>query len=102
MPAFQAVPSHSPHVSTARLVAARFLVQATVDPGLLPRLLEPIAKLGEVPTRVHASRESGDGSELTIDLRVGRVTPRTAELIENGLRRVLGVRQLIAVTEPDA
>jgi hypothetical protein len=51
---------------------------------------------------VHASRESGDGSELTIDLRVGRLTPRTAELIENGLRRVLGVRQLIAVTEPDA
>lgn len=102
MPALQAVLSHSPHVSTARLVAARFFVQATVDPGLLPRLLEPIAKLGEVPTRVHASRESGDGSELTIDLRVGRVTPRTAELIENGLRRVLGVRQLIAVTEPDA
>lgn len=102
MPALQAVLSHTPDVSTPDLVAARFLVQATVDPGLLPRLLEPIAKLGEVPTRVHASRESGDGSELTIDLRVGRLTPRTAELIENGLRRVLGVRQLIAVTEPDA
>lgn len=83
-------------------VAARFLVHAPADPGLLPRLIEPFAKLGQVPTRVHASREAGDGSELTVDLRVTRLAPRTAELIEFGLRRVVGVRQLIAVIEPDS
>jgi hypothetical protein len=100
MPALHAVSAHSPAVPAAQFVAARFLILATVDPGLLPRLLEPIAKLGEVPTRVHASRESGDGSEITVDLRVGGLSPRTVELIECGLRRIVGVRQLIAVVEP--
>ncbi len=86
-------------VSTPSSVNARFLVQGDADPGLLPRLLEPFAKLGTVPTRVHASREDGDGSMLTIDLRLADAEPRTAELIELALRRVVGVRQLIAVAE---
>ena len=80
-------------------VTARYLVVAASDPGLLPRLLEPFAKLGTVPSRVHASREAGDGSELTVDLRLTQVAPRTAELIELALRRVIGVRQLVAVVE---
>lgn len=94
-----AVSSASAERTTPATVAARFLVVAAADPAMLPRLLEPFAKLGEVPSRVHASRESGDGSELTVDLRVTGLAPRTAELIEFGLRRVLGVRQLIAVVE---
>jgi hypothetical protein len=81
-------------------VNARYLVVAPSDPGLLSRLLEPMAKLGEVPTRVHASREAGDGSELSVDVRLGGVSARTAELVENALRRVVGVRQVIAVVEP--
>lgn len=80
-------------------VSARFLVQGPSDPGLLPRLVEPFAKLGTVPSRVHASCEAGDGSEMTVDLRICNVAPRTAELIELALRRVVGVSQLIAVTE---
>jgi len=80
-------------------VTARFLVQGPSDPGLLPRLLEPFAKLGAVPSRVHASCESGDGSQMTVDLRLGGVAPRTAELIEYALRRVVGVGQFIAVIE---
>ena len=80
-------------------VNARYLVVGPSDPGFLPRLMEPVAKLGEVPTRVHASRESGDGSELSVDLRLSAVSPRTAELVENALRRIVGVRQVIAVVE---
>ena len=83
----------------ATTVHARFLLQGPADPGLLPRLLEPFAKLGTVPTRVHATREAGDGSEMSIDLRLAGVAPRTAELIEIALRRVIGVSQLIAVIE---
>lgn len=83
----------------AAYVNARYLVVGPSDPGFLSRLVEPVAKLGEVPTRVHASRESGDGSELSVDLRLGAVSPRTAELIENALRRIVGVRQVIAVVE---
>ena len=81
-------------------VSARFLIVADVDPGMLSRLLEAFAKLGEAPTRCHASRETGDGSQLTVDLRGEHLAPRTAELIHFGLRRVLGVHHLVAVIEP--
>ncbi|MEZ5857073.1 MAG: hypothetical protein R3D67_20910 [Hyphomicrobiaceae bacterium] len=80
-------------------VDARFLVVGDTDPGLLPRLVEPFSKLGTVPSRVHASCEEGDGSRMTVDLRLAHVAPRTAELVELSLRRVVGVQQLIAVTE---
>lgn len=82
------------------MVSARFLIVADADPGMLSRVLEAFAKLGEVPTRCHASREAGDGSRLTIDLRGEHLAPRTAELIDFGLRRILGVHQLVAVIEP--
>jgi len=61
----------------ARTVRAFFFVTAPADPGLLPRLIEPVAKLGAVPSRVHASRESGDGSELSVDLRLAGVISET-------------------------
>jgi hypothetical protein len=82
-------------------VRAYFFVTAPADPGLLPRLIEPVAKLGAVPARVHASRESGDGTELTVDLRLAGVDPRTADLVERALRAVVGVRQVMAVVEPE-
>lgn len=82
-------------------VRAFFFVTAPADPGLLPRLIEPVAKLGAVPTRVHATRESGDGSELSVDLRLAGVSPRTAELVDYALRAVVGVRQVMAVIEPE-
>ena len=89
----------APMREASRCVSARYLVQGASEPGLLPRLVEPFAKLGTVPSRVHASREAGDGSDMTVDLRLTGVEPRTAELIEIALRRVVGVRQLIAVIE---
>ena len=83
-------------------VRAFFFVSAPADPGLLPRLIEPVAKLGAVPSRLHASAESGDGSELSVDLRLAGVAPRTAELVEYALRAVVGVRQVMAVVESEA
>lgn len=91
--------SSSSALSNAPFVNARYLVVGPSDPGFLPRLVEPVAKLGEVPTRVHATRESGDGSQLSVDLRLTGVSPRTAELVENALRRIVGVHQVIAVVE---
>ena len=85
----------------ARTVRAFFFITAPADPGLLPRLIEPVAKLGAVPSRLHASAESGDGSELSVDLRLAGVAPRTAELVEYALRAVVGVRQVLAVVEPE-
>ena len=86
----------------AHTVRAFFFVTAPADPGLLSRLIEPVAKLGTVPSRVHASRESGDGSELSVELRLAGVAPRTAELVEFALRAVVGVRQVMALIEVEA
>jgi hypothetical protein len=86
----------------AHTVRAFFFVTAPADPGLLSRLIEPVAKLGAIPSRVHASREWGDGSELSVELRLAGVTPRTAELVEFALRAVVGVRQVMALVEAEA
>jgi hypothetical protein len=83
-------------------VRAYYFISAPAHPGLLPRLIEPVAKLGAVPARVHASRESGDGTELVVDMRLAGVAPRTADLIARALRAVVGVRQVKAVVEPEA
>lgn len=83
----------------AGAVNARYLVVGPSEPGFLSRLVEPVAKLGEVPARVHASREAGDGSQMSVDLRLAAVNLRTAELVENALRRIVGVHQVIAVVE---
>lgn len=86
--------------SSMGAVKALFFVTGPADPGLLPRVIEPVAKLGYVPTRVHASRESGDGTELVVDLRLAGVPCRVAEQVERALRAVIGVRQVMAVLEP--
>jgi hypothetical protein len=80
-------------------VRAFFFVTAPADPGLLPRLIEPVAKLGAVPSRVHASRDAGEGSELRVDLRLSGVPLRTARLVECALRAIVGVHQVLAVVE---
>jgi len=90
-----------PRVARPTSFKALFYVTGVADPGLLPRVIEPVAKMGHVPTRVHASRESGDGSEVVVDLRLKGVNARTAQLVENALRATVGVRQVIAVVEPD-
>lgn len=87
--------------SNAR-VKAYFLVSGPAEPGLVPRLADCVAKLGLVPLRLHASSEAGDGSELACDLRVEAVPPDEAERLEVLLRRVIGVRQVVAVVEPSA
>ena len=85
--------------SVSDTVKALFVVTGPSDPGLLPRIIEPVSKLGHVPSRVHASCESGDGSEMTVDLRLSEVPARVAEQVENALRAIIGVRQVFAVIE---
>jgi len=97
-------PQAQAHVTRAKpcRVRAFFWIAAPADPGLLARVIEPVAKLGAVPARVHASREAGDGNEFGIDLRLCGVEPRTAELVEKALRAIVGVRQVLAAVEPEA
>lgn len=83
-------------------VRALFHVTAEADPGLLPRLIEPVAKLGHVPVRVHASRESGDGSRMTIDLRLAGLEPESADRVRRALLSVIGVEQVLTSIEAEA
>ena len=99
-------PSHAVAVANpaaeqplTQTIKALFHVVADSDPAFLPRLIEPVAKLGHVPARVHASTEAGDGSVMTVDLRVANVAQVEGERMENAMRRVVGVRQVIAVYE---
>ncbi len=96
-----AAPAHAARPLQSSTVKALFYVTGAGDPGLLPRLMEPVAKMGHVPSRVHASRDSGDGSEMAVDLRLTGVSKRTAQLVEHVLRATVGVRQVIAVVEAD-
>ena len=80
-------------------VQAIFFVTATADPGMVQRLVEPFSKLGLVPTRVHISSEDGNGDELSADLRVVGLTRQTVHLVDKALRRIVGVRQVIALAE---
>jgi len=81
---------------------ALFHVTGVTDPGLLPRLIEPVAKLGYTPTRLHVSREDGDGSVVSVDLRLAGVPMVDASRVEGALRSVVGVLQVIAVYEGGA
>lgn len=90
-------PAAEQHLSET--IKALFHVVADADPAFLPRLIEPVAKLGHVPSRVHASTEAGDGSLMTVDLRVAGVEQIEGERMENAMRRIVGVRQVIAVYE---
>ncbi|MFO1172307.1 MAG: hypothetical protein U1E49_15230 [Hyphomicrobiaceae bacterium] len=97
--ALSSAPSHGPANS---LVRAYFLVSGPAEPGLVPRLAGCVAKLGLTPLRLHASSESGDGSELDCDLRVGALRPDEAERLAGLLRRVVGVRRVVSRVEPAA
>lgn len=80
-------------------VQAMFFVTAQADPGIAPRLVEPFSKMGVVPARVHMSSEDGAGDEISADLRANNVTRATMNAIDKALRRIVGVRQVIAVAE---
>jgi hypothetical protein len=80
-------------------VRALFYVVGDADPSFLPRVFGPVAKLGHMPSRVHASTEAGDGTQMTIDLRVTDISQTAAKRVENALRSIVGVHQVIAVYE---
>ena len=80
-------------------INALYFVTATADPNVLPRVLEPFAKMGLTPRRLHASCEDGDGFQQSIDVRLFGVSQGEALLVEKMLSAVVGVQQVIAVLE---
>jgi hypothetical protein len=72
----------------APAVAVRFMLDAAAEPGLLPRLMEPFAKRGLVPSRMWSHR----GAEaMHVEVALDDAPAEAVPLIEGNLRQVVGV-----------
>ncbi len=76
-----------------------YVVSAAVDPGILPRALELLAKRNLVPAECHAVlRTPADPdrpARLSIELRTGGLERMTAEHIAACLRMIHGVDSVL-------
>lgn len=71
-------------------MAVRYLVRADPSPGLLPRLLQPLAKRDVTPERFRAARE---GAAMRVE--IAAVLPEgMVHLVAGNLRSVVGVTRL--------
>ena len=77
-----------------RFVSASFHVLADTCPGLLPRLLQPLAKRDLVADEFHAWRE-GDATRVEVSLRA--MPAGMAHLVAGNLGQVVGVREVRVV-----
>jgi acetolactate synthase small subunit len=88
------------HADT-RLVPARFLVHAEASPGLLTRLLAPLAKRDLVPDAFHARRQ--DGTDLMrADLVLRAMPAGMVHLVAGNLAQVVGVHSVQTMASQDA
>ena len=79
-------------------VAVRFLLLADACPGLLPRLLQPLAKRDLTPDAFHAQRE---GELMRVELLLRAMPAEMVHLVAGNLGQVVGVRT-VQVQRPDA
>ena len=69
-----------------------FAISARPEPAVMPRVLEPFAKRGLVPSRWHAV--CGGADALVIDLQVA-LDPALVELVAASLRQIVGVESVL-------
>jgi uncharacterized membrane protein len=79
-------------VSAASFVT--FEVVADFAPGVLPRLLQPLARRNLVPETFAARLVGG---ALAVEIRLADVPSEMLGLIEGNLRQVVGVRRCASV-----
>ena len=72
-----------------------FALMAQAAPGVLPRVMEPFAKRGLVPARLHATVCGRASGELAIDLQIADIDADMAELIAAQLRQIIGVSTVL-------
>jgi hypothetical protein len=77
-------------------VFVRFLLDADVAPGLLPRLLQPYAKRDLVPDRMWSHRS---GDTVHVEIAMEAMPADVVHLVEGNLRQVVGVRAVSRVAK---
>ncbi|HYF07854.1 MAG TPA: hypothetical protein VD970_09540 [Acetobacteraceae bacterium] len=83
----QPVPASEP----ARELAIVIHLLADASPGLLSRVLEPLAKRDLVPDKVLARR---DGDAMRIELRLDAVEEDAAHRVLGNLAQIIGMRSV--------
>jgi hypothetical protein len=68
----------------------RYCFEADVEPAVLPRALELLAKRGLVPARVFAQ---ADADMLSVEIEVEGLEPAIADHVRRCLGQIVGVRQ---------
>ena len=79
-----------------QLVPARFVVLAEASPGLLSRLMQPLAKRDLVPDRIQARRE---GDAMRVEMTLDAMPAGMVHLVAGNLGQVFGVIELHGGTE---
>ena len=87
----------APSLPAAAPARTYFFVTGEAGSELFPRLLNPFAKLGLTPYRVHSSTEHGTGEEMSVELRFEGLSPETVETLAAKCRTVFGVRSVMTV-----
>ncbi|MBC9178783.1 hypothetical protein [Pseudoroseomonas ludipueritiae] len=74
--------------------AARFTVVAEAYPGLLSRVLEPLAKRDLIPDRLRAQRE---GEYLRVEIGLDAMPLEMLHLVAGNLGQIVGVLRVEAM-----
>ncbi|MGH7120391.1 MAG: hypothetical protein ACREFP_15610 [Acetobacteraceae bacterium] len=78
-------------LAAAAAPPAVFELLADSSPGVLPRLLQPLARRNLVPQHLAAERAD---TGIRVRIVLSGVSPGMLSLIEGNLRQVVGVQQL--------
>ncbi len=81
-------------MSNSNLVSVRFHVLAESSPGLLSRLLQPLAKRDLVADAFHARRE---GDDTRVEMTLDAMPAGMVHLVAGNLGQVVGVREVRVV-----
>jgi len=76
------------------LVAARFTVLAEASPGLLSRILQPLAKRDLVPDALRASRQ---GEAMRTEITLNAMPQGMVHLVAGNLGQIIGVQRVEAM-----
>jgi hypothetical protein len=82
-----------------RTVLDHYVISADADPGLMPRVLQLIAKRGLVPAECHAftrrANEPGGPARLTMEVKVAGLERMPADHVAACLRQLFGVDSVL-------
>ncbi len=72
-----------------------YSVRADADPGLLSRLLHPIAKRGLVADRLNCILEGGSDPVMLVDIQISGLDVSARDIVGAVMGQVIGVRSVL-------